>query len=72
MHLIGFFLHEMDIFRFVEDVEYQPPGENEHRTSINPLNAKLNSICHLLTLLGAHHILDISRIRVKCPSGWSY
>jgi hypothetical protein len=32
---------------------------------INPLNAKLNSICHLLALLGAHHILHFSRIRVK-------
>ena len=32
---------------------------------LNPLNAKLNPICHLLTLLGAHHILHVSRIRVK-------
>jgi hypothetical protein len=32
---------------------------------INPLNAKLNPICHLLALLEAHHILHISRIRVK-------
>jgi len=27
----------------------------------NPLNAELNPICHLLALLGAHHILRISR-----------
>jgi hypothetical protein len=27
---------------------------------INPLNAKLNPICHLLTLLGAHPILYVS------------
>jgi len=33
--------------------------------SLNPLNAKLNPICHLLVLLGAHHILDVSRIRVN-------
>jgi hypothetical protein len=33
--------------------------------SINPLNAELNPICHLLALLGAHHILDVSRIRVN-------
>jgi hypothetical protein len=33
---------------------------------INPLNAELNPICHLLALLGAHHILHVSRIRVKC------
>jgi len=32
---------------------------------VNPLNAKLNPICHLLALLGAHHILHVSRIRVK-------
>jgi hypothetical protein len=32
---------------------------------INPLNAKLNPICHLLALLGAHPILHVSRIRVK-------
>ena len=32
---------------------------------INLLNAELNLICHLLTLLGAHHILHVSRIRVK-------
>jgi hypothetical protein len=32
---------------------------------INPLNAKLNPICHLLALLGAHPILHVSRVRVK-------
>jgi len=32
---------------------------------INPLNAELNPICYLLALLGAHHFLHISRIRVK-------
>jgi len=32
---------------------------------INPLNANLNPICHLLALLGAYHIFHISRIRVK-------
>jgi len=32
---------------------------------INPLNAELNPICYLLTLLGAHHFLHVSRIRVK-------
>jgi len=31
----------------------------------NPLNAKLNPICHFLALLGAHHILHVSRIRIK-------
>jgi hypothetical protein len=30
---------------------------------INPLNAELNPICYLLTLLGAHPIFHISRIK---------
>jgi hypothetical protein len=32
---------------------------------INPLNSELHPISHLLALLGAHHILHVSRIRVK-------
>ena len=32
---------------------------------INPLNPELNPICYLLALLGAHHFLHVSRIRVK-------
>ena len=35
------------------------------KTNRNPLNAELNPICHLLALLGAHHILHVSRIRVN-------
>jgi len=34
---------------------------------LNPLNAELNPICHLLALLGAHHILHVCRIRVNPP-----
>jgi len=32
---------------------------------VNPSNAELNSICHLLALLGAHPIFHVSRIRVN-------
>jgi hypothetical protein len=32
---------------------------------INPLNAELHPICHLLALLEAHLILHVSRIRVN-------
>ena len=32
---------------------------------INALNAELNPICHLQALVGAHHILHVSRVRVK-------
>jgi len=35
------------------------------RTVLNPLNAELNPICHLLALSGAHHILHVSGVRVK-------
>jgi len=34
-------------------------------TGINPLNAELNLICHLLALLGAHHTVHVGRIRVN-------
>jgi len=34
-------------------------------SSFNPLKPELNPICYLLALLGAHHFLHISRIRVK-------
>ena len=32
---------------------------------LNPLKPELYSICYLLALLGAHHFLHVSRIRVK-------
>jgi len=37
-------------------------------TVFNPLNAELNPICHLLALLGAHHIFHVGIMRVnqKC------
>jgi len=31
----------------------------------NTLNTELNPICHLLPLLGAHHILQVSGLRVN-------
>ena len=36
--------------------------------SFNPLNAELNSICHLVALLGAHLIFHVSSIRVNSCS----
>ena len=35
---------------------------------INPLNAELNPICHLLALLGGATIVVVSRLRVKSIS----
>ena len=37
---------------------------------INPLNPELNPICYLLALLGSHHFLHVSRIRVKSLTFW--
>jgi len=39
----------------------EAPGEE----NINPLKPELNPICYLLALLGVHHFLHVSRIRVK-------
>ena len=36
-----------------------------HTITFNPLKPELSSICYLLALLGAHHFLHVSRIRVK-------
>jgi transposase len=38
---------------------------HENNNFINPLNTELNPICHLLSLLGSHHIFHVSKIRVK-------
>jgi hypothetical protein len=41
--------------------------KNGHRLPhwFNPLTAELNLIRHLLALVGAHHILHVSRVRVN-------
>ena len=37
----------------------------KHSDIINALNAELNPTCHLLELLGAHHIFHVRGLRVK-------
>jgi hypothetical protein len=39
--------------------------DNTTTAGINPLNAQLNPTCHLLALLGAHHILHVSWLMVN-------
>jgi hypothetical protein len=39
--------------------------KTRYLADINPLNAKLKPICHLLALLGADLILYVSGIRVN-------
>jgi hypothetical protein len=36
-----------------------------YKLFINPLNAELNPICHLLELLGTRHIFHVSGLRVN-------
>jgi hypothetical protein len=36
-----------------------------NRVLLNPLNTGLNPTCRLLALLEVHHILHVSRMRVK-------
>ena len=38
---------------------------DQRRKEINPLNSELNPIRHLLALVGARHIVHVSRVRVK-------
>jgi len=40
-------------------------NNEREKHKLNPLNAELNPICHLLALLVVHHFLHISRIGVK-------
>jgi hypothetical protein len=68
-HLYGFittdpFRHKYTTAQLkLHDERYEDASMTaEH---LNPLNAQLNPICHLLALLGAHHILHVSRIRVN-------
>ena len=48
---------------------HQRPPSSRHSTTqvttFNPLKPELNPICYLLALLGAHHFLHVTRIRVK-------
>jgi hypothetical protein len=41
------------------------PSSPHNPFPLNPLNAELNPIRHLLALVGAHHFVHVSRIRVK-------
>ena len=36
------------------------------------LNTELNPICHLVALLGTHHILHVSRVRVNINQRVAY
>jgi len=56
--------HLLPLLPFPVGLARTHPGHPVLYTS-NPLNAELNPVCRLLALLGAHHFLHVSRIRVK-------
>jgi hypothetical protein len=58
---------ERRVMRIGNSEGKRPLGRPRRRWegNINPLNAELNPIYHLLALLGAHTILHVSRIKVK-------
>ena len=49
----------------VLDMPTEKRSSQAYVESFNPLNPELNPICYLLALLGDHHFLHVSRIRVK-------
>jgi len=56
----------LDIIKVLLPTDAQENGfKSRTKIYINPLNAELNPICHFLALLGAHHILHVSRIGVN-------
>jgi hypothetical protein len=64
----------MKNYRYISNIQLHKPTRKKFlefsdiwvsESDVNSLNTKLNPICHLLALLGAHHILHVSRIRVN-------
>ena len=57
------------LFRPLSLIQMSPSAPCSRTPSVllqlNPLNPELNPICYLLALLGAHHFLHVSRIRVR-------
>jgi len=66
--LVAYIRERRGVYRvLVGKPERRPLGRPTLRWegNINSLNPELNPICNLLALLGTHHFLHISRIRVK-------
>ena len=56
---ISWWTWQMDWLWWNDTLAHAPPPP------VNPLKPELNPICYLLALLGTHHFLHVSRIRVK-------
>jgi len=64
VHWMSFFIFSTKYCRNISFSKYNSAGCLCF-SLLNPLNPELNPICYLLALLGAHHFLHVSRIRVK-------
>jgi len=58
-------ISKQTIFANDTNIIFTHSNLTDFKDEINPLNAELNPICYLLALLGAHHFLQVSRIRVN-------
>ena len=57
------------MFSICENIVLQnPPIIYTQTVYLNPSNTELNPICHLLALLGAHHMHHVNRVGVKSDS----
>jgi hypothetical protein len=52
-------------FSSFNDLLHLKLGHGSFHPRLNTLNTELNPICHLLALLGAHHIFHVSMIRTN-------
>ena len=59
--------YQIEISKSFATLENLSEGQDINRDweNVNSLNTELNPICYLLALLGVHHFLHVSRIRVK-------
>ena len=62
---LGILTSEFTDLFFITAINLLQPTDYVMHHQFNPLNPELNPICYLLALLGAHHFLHVSRIRVK-------
>ena len=59
------FLHLLNPPQYIHTFSGLNGAISQNTALFNPLNLELNPMCCLLALLGAHHFLHVSRIRVK-------
>ena len=59
------FSHLLTLILLTWRIRWARNNANRWQMGVNPLNADLNPICHLLAFLGAHLIFHVSGLRVN-------